>query len=456
MRWSWPAERLSGWILPALAILAEGAWLAVVYVAIETTVDGRAPLLGAFELAVAAGLMAVAVRHRLVRPDDNPLTFFGVLAALGLVGWLWDAVPRDLAFQGRLADAIGYHPGGWLAVVAGMRGVGRAFEVDDRAVTRLVLVGVPALAVPWSLGQLGAGPLRAAFTEEAFVASLTFVAAGFAAAGLARLQEIGRETGVDWRTSRFWLATVLAVLALVLGIGVPAAAVLGVPVDAVARGLVGPALTLLGYAFLAVALVFALLSGALHALLSRAGLTLPPPMTPQEVERLPRLAEYTFEQLRGPLLSVGIAWVALAVLAIIVARTWIGRRRRGRTRIDREERCFRIPQRSIRLRLPRRAPAPRRPRLAPRDAVGAYLATLDDIAARDPGRARRDAESPRSHARRIAAGADLVALQADYSLARYGGRHLSGAEHRRAIGRWRRLRDSLRAGGMIPRRRAFD
>jgi len=45
MRSSWPADRLIGWILPVLAILAEGAWLTVVYVAVETTLDGQAPLL---------------------------------------------------------------------------------------------------------------------------------------------------------------------------------------------------------------------------------------------------------------------------------------------------------------------------------------------------------------------------------------------------------------------------
>ena len=125
-------------------------------------------------------------------------------------------------------------------LVAAMRGVGRGHEIDDRALTRLVLLGVPSLALPWILGQLGAGELRPVFVEDAFVASLTFVAAGFMAAGLARLQEIGRETGVDWRTNRSWLGTVLGVLAIVLAIGVPGAYLLGLPVDTVTRGLIGP------------------------------------------------------------------------------------------------------------------------------------------------------------------------------------------------------------------------
>src|SRR3990170_6453616 len=87
MRSSWPAERLIGWLLPVLAIGAEGAWLAGVYVAVETTIDGPAPLLGTFELAAAAGLAALAVRRGLLRPDDNPLTFFGALIGFGAVGW---------------------------------------------------------------------------------------------------------------------------------------------------------------------------------------------------------------------------------------------------------------------------------------------------------------------------------------------------------------------------------
>ena len=125
-------------------------------------------------------------------------------------------------------------------LVAAMRGVGRGAEIDDRALTRLVLIGVPSLAIPWILGQFGAGELRPVFVEDAFVASLTFVSAGFMAAGLARLQEIGRETGVDWRTNRSWLGTVLGVLAIVLAIGIPAALLLGLPVGTVARALIGP------------------------------------------------------------------------------------------------------------------------------------------------------------------------------------------------------------------------
>jgi hypothetical protein len=432
-----------GWLLPVLAIVAEGAWLAVVYVAVETSIHGQAPLLGTLELAVAAGAAAVAVRRRWLLPDDRPLTFFGVLVAIGLIGWMWDADARTLALSGDLPRAIGLHPGGWLLLVAAMRGVGRGHEIDDRALTRLVLLGVPGLALPWILGQLGAGDLHAAFVEHAFVASLTFIGAGFTAAGLARLQEIGRETGVDWRTNRSWLGTVLGVLAVVLAVGVPGAYVLGLPVDTVMRGVIGPVVSLIGYAFLALAFVAAILSTALYEALSMLGVALPPPLTAAEIARLPEVREYTIEQLQGPIVTVVILWAAITLLAVIMLRTWIRRRSRALVRGGTEERSFTIPQRSFRLEMPRIRTSGRRPAGTPTDAVAAYLAALADLDAYAPDLARRDHESPHAHATRIEIG-EVGALQADYALARYGMRDLTDAEHRRAIGRWRRLRDRLR------------
>jgi hypothetical protein len=325
-----------------------------------------------------------------------------------------------------------------------MRGVGRGLEIDDRALTRLVLVGVPILAVPWTLGQVAAGDLRDVFTEQAFIASLTFVTTGFIAAGLARLQEIGRETGVDWRRNRSWLATVLGVLLVVMGLGIPAALLLGLPGSTVARGILDPILAVLGYALVAVAGLAALLAAILAAMLRRLGVELPPPMTPEEIANLGEIPQLTFEQVRGALTGLAVFWIAFIVLVIVLLRFWLVRRGRRSLRGATEERSFRIPQRQSRLRVPR-VPAPSTRRNAvPRDAVTAYLAALDVLTAHDPDRGRAEHETPRAHARRVMAGPELAALQADYALARYAGRSLSGAEHRRAIGRWRRLRDRIR------------
>ena len=444
MRSSLPVDRLIGWLLPLLAIAAEGALLAVVYVAIETTVDHRAPLLGTLELAAAAGAAALAARVGWVDPDDDVLPFLALLFGLGAIGWLWDDSVRALVLSGDPLAAVPLHPGGWLMVVAGMRGIGRGIEVDDRAVTRLVLIGVPALALPWVIGQLAAGDLRGVFTDQAFVASLTFVTAGFIAAGLARLREIGRETGVDWRHDRSWLGTVFGVLVVVLALGIPASILLGLPGDAVARGILGPILSLLGYLLVAAATVAALIAAVLAQVLKSFGVQLPPPMTPEEIARLQEVPTLTFEQLQNVLTGLAILWIILVVVLFVLVRVWLRRRVRRPARGGSDERSFQIPQRSSRRR-PEAAPAPATARSSrPHDAVTAYLASLDDLAVSDPDRARAEHETPRAHARRVMAGPELAALQADYALARYGARSLSQAEHRRALGRWQRFRQLLR------------
>lgn len=443
MRWSLPADRVVGWLLPVLAIVAEGAFLAIIYVAVETAVDHRAPLLGTFELALAAGIAALAVRRGWVDPDEDPTPFFVLLAALGLTGWMWDSSVRELVFAGDPLAALSLHPGGWLMVVAGMRGIGRGIEIDDRALTRLVLVGVPSLAVPWIIGQLGAADLREVFTEEAFVASLTFVTAGFIAAGLARLREIGRETGIDWRHNRSWLGTVFGVLVVVLALGIPASILLGLPGDAVARGILGPIVTLFGYLVAAGFTLAALIAALLARALRQLGVVLPQPIT--DGDAFGELRPYTIEEVSPLMTGVVAVWIVIAVVLIVLARVWLHRRVARPAGRGSEERSFRIPQRSFRLRVPRAPrPAPFVP-LQPTDAVTAYLAALDDLAAHDPGSAHGEHETPRAHARRIQAGTELDALQADYALDRYGNRPLTDAEHRRALGRWQRLRSRLRA-----------
>ena len=66
------------------------------------------------------------------------------------------------------------------------------------------------------------------------------------------------------------------------------------------------------------------------------------------------------------------------------------------------------------------------------------------------GQGRGPDETPAAHARRLhEAGVgtlELDLLAADFELARWGGRSISRAEHRRAIGRWDRLRGRLAQG----------
>ena len=84
---------------------------------------------------------------------------------------------------------------------------------------------------------------------------------------------------------------------------------------------------------------------------------------------------------------------------------------------------------------------------APRSASEAYVASLEVLADR-PEFARLASETPAEHASRIrgAIGAPLRPLAADYALAEFGQRTLTPSEHRRAIERWRRIRETDTAG----------
>jgi hypothetical protein len=441
MRSSSVVDRLVGWILPVAAIVAEGALLTVLYIAVQVTIDHQVPLLGTLEFSLAAGALALAVRRGWFDPDEEMLAFLGSLFALGLVGWMWDERVRT-ALATDPFTAIALHPGGWLLVAAGMRGVTRAIEIDDRSMTRLVLIGIPALAFPWALGQLAAGPLSTVFTDQAFVASITFVTAGFIAAGLARLQEIGRDTGVDWRRNRSWLGTVLGVLVVVLAIGIPASVLLGLPSDAVARGILGPLVGILGYLYLGSILLIGLTAFLLANLLRSIGVGLPGWLSASRPGAPFGIEPITIEQMRGPMTWLVVGWIVVVVVVVVLATLWI-RRRKPRGQATGDERSIRIPQRSTQVRMPRAADPRSGAWSRPRDAVTAYLAALADLGTADPTAARALHETPRAHARRVAAGAELASLQADYALARYGGRTLSDAEHRRAIGRWARLRRRL-------------
>ena len=193
------------------------------------------------------------------------------------------------------------------------------------------------------------------------MASLTFVAAGFMAAGLARLQEIGRETGVDWRNEPVVARHRAGVLAIFLAIGVPGAYLLGLPSTSSCEGSSGRSRDVIVTGSLRSPSVAAILSTALYEALTRLGIALPAPMTPGELARLPEVREYTIEELSGPIMTVAILWAAIALLAVSDQNLDPSASRWGRRSGD-EERSFSIPQRSFRLAIPRIVPpSPRRP-----------------------------------------------------------------------------------------------
>jgi len=236
--------------------------------------------------------------------------------------------------------------------------------------------------------------------------------------------------------------TVFGVIGVVLALGIPATFLLGLPGDAVARGILGPIVSLFAYIIAFGLALAAMAAFFLSRVLRSFGIQLPDPAEnpPLPIDELRTL---TMERI-GPLITGLIAlWVVIIVVLIVLGRIWLRRRVRRPGGAGFEERSFRIPQRSSRVR-PGVAAAVASPRPGrPHDAVTAYLASLDDLASNDPRDAHAEHETPRGHARRVDAGPELVALQADYALARYGGRSLTDAENRRALARWRRLRERL-------------
>jgi hypothetical protein len=443
MRWF----SLANLLIPLLAVVAEGAWLTVVYLAVQAAVAGQPPVLGIVELPLSVAIGMLLVRLRIVDPEERPFRFLPVVVAIGIAGWLIADPARHALVEGDLVAAVGQHPGGWLLLVGFLRGAGRP-DPDDRGLTRLLLRGIPFLAVPWLLGGLAAPELRAPFIEGAYIASLTFVSAGFMAAGLARLQEIGRETGVDWRRNRTWLALIAAVIAVVILLALPMALLLDLPATTVLLGILGPLSVVAAAVLYLIAYPFTLAAGVVFELLRSLGVQpAAPDAQPGSPLRDGLFADPTLVELWYVLL--GLTWALLALTAFTIARYWRSRRAGRRVRDEDEERSIVLPRSVLRPRLPAlRLPRRRRGSVRAEDAVTAYLATLDALHRADEGMARFANETPAAHARRLRAGGDggltLDLLAADYQLARYAERRLSPAEHRRALSRWRRIRDGLR------------
>lgn len=428
MRWSWRADRRRAQDLlpPATDAIVEGSWIAVAYAAIEIAA-GQTLRLGLISFALAA-LVGIAVARRPgVRPEgaDRIVRLAGGVA-LGIVGWL--ASP-DL--------------GGWMLGLAFVRGTAHGAPwLDDLVVARILRRGLPGLAVPWLVSIAVGAPDRTAFVEAAFPSTLLFVAAGLFGTGLTRLEALGAEAGLDWRANRAWLALAAGVAGLVALAGIPAAFLLGEPLDALLRAFARPLADLLGAIVPVVSAVLAPLMAPLDALLStRPNLPNPPavPTGPPGAGAMPGGPA-------GIAGSIGPVAFALILAGLVVAVAAVRRRiahlpaAADMPELPREERTIVLPSGSIRiphLRLPRVA---RRRR--PATATAAYVALLADLEGSAAARLR--SESPASHARRLRPlgldGLRLGRLAADYQLERYAGRPLTAQETRRAIDRWRRLR----------------
>jgi Domain of unknown function (DUF4129) len=446
LRSSWPAR-----LLPAFQVLAEGGWIAVVYAAAQALVEAT-PRIGPIELALLAWVGMAWARRSRWRSAAPEAIGLPVLALLGgAAGWFLAPDVRAALVAGAPLAALSLHLPGWIAGLAVIRGAAHADPEDDEVSQDLLLRwAVPGLALPWFVGQvLAPASARPAFTAAAFAGTMVFIGASFAAMGLARLEAVRAETGSDWRRSRTWLAVLAVTAAVLMVVGIPAAAFLGVPLQTLAAMLYGPIRLVFLLALLImtpVILAAAALAEALRSILPK-GVQLP-------TITLPNLAANPVEPTTAAPAIIFYVVVALivilevAIVTMVIYLRWQERRRLSVAILESfEERAIVIP--------PAEAPPPARRDRARASGShgtgpeGSYLAALDLLAGEERW-ARHPHETPAVHARRVRAaglsGSGIDRLAVAYQLVRYAGRTVTRTEAGRAARRLATLRARLRSG----------
>jgi len=448
-RSSWAAEVL----LPAVQVLAEGSWLAVVYAALQA-LAGQPPWIGPVEIALIAWAgLAWGRRRRWTSPAAEALGLPLLAIAAGAVGWLLDPQVRTLLVEGRPIEALGTHGAGWIAALGFWRGeVHRLREDDAYLQDQLLRWAVPGLALPWLVGHLiTSGPAEAEFTAAAFVGTVLFVASAFTAMGIARLEAVRAATGSDWRGNRSWLLLVAGVALGVTVLAIPAAAFLGVPARSLLTAIVGPIGTIL-IILVILATPVILVAAAIAEIIQ--------PLLPEGFGlgelRIPAAATDQRELTTNlPVTIFYVIVAALIILELAVAGVMIWMRVQERRRMRAlhedpfEERSIVIPTEGPPPEPP--APSPRRRRRLPLDdPEGAYLAALSTLE-KDGRWSRRPSETPAAHAARARgdglADPAFARLAVAYQLSRYGRIELSTREARRSRRRLETLRRWLSRAG---------
>lgn len=438
-------------LLPTLlALVAEGSWIGVVHALLGP------PPTDAIDLSpiVLAGFAAVGLlvgrgfAPRLGR--RWPAAAVGLTCLAAVAGWLSATTTRSALASPEPLVALLVNPAGWLTGLAFIRGLAHA-QPTDEGVRSPIPIGLPVIAVAILVGGAIAEPGRSAFLDAALPSTIVFVATATLATALGRASALGRTAGFDWQANPAWLGLLIAFVAGVLVLAVPASHAVGAAVIVFIGALPVP-LLILG---LVVGLdrrllrVLVLLTAVIGAIVVVIRLVAGPPSTPDpfRTTRVPPIPTPNPEWLPtvGILLLLVLAGVGVGVLAAI----WM---RRAPERGDgdvAEERTidFGAGGASTRLRRPTFRLRRSRP---PSDGPTAYLAMLRELAA-DPALERRAGETPAEHARRLREGGiagrvgravDLLA--ADYELAQFGSVRLTPGENRRALARWRRIRSAVR------------
>jgi hypothetical protein len=445
---------------PIAIALAEGGWVAVLYLLVDAVARVDAPV-GLPVFALVAGACC-GLADRLDRlPASRLAVIVGLLVGGGLIG-LGLSAGRLIADGGTdPSRVLTSDPGAALIGLAALRGFIRTDAIRDPAqAVRPLLVGMIGLSLAWLFGGALREPMRSAFRAAAVVPTLGFVVGGSIAAGLAQSALAASEVGFDPRVNRSWLVVLVGASAT-LGL---AALPIGIGVERLFGALIAWPLTL--PLLLVVGVVARIVvpsrtddlrrtwAFTVGPLLVLFGLALLAPLLPQRATGLqPELPAIPGVPTSEPNTPVFDAIVALAAIALVVGvLLFLARASRRHavalvppngaerhdvvvswTETDEEGR------RGLRARL-RRLVRRRRPT----DAVTAYLAALRTLKPNEALR-RHLAETPAAHAQRLReAGAgtlELDLLAADFELVRWGGRRVSPAEDRRAIARWERFRD---------------
>ena len=228
-------------LLPVAQCLAEGGLLAVVAAALQA-LAGEVPIIGPFEFAILAGIgMAWARRTRWRTPVWEAFGLPFLIVGAGTICWLLAPEVRVALAEGEPQAALGTHPGAWMGSLAVFRGsVHHTREGDEEVQDSLMRWGLPALAIAWLIGTLAAREVSPAvadaFTAVAFIGSLVFIGAGVLALGLARLATVRG----DGPGGGSWFGFALVVALGIAIIGIPAAFLLGVPLETLLVALVAP------------------------------------------------------------------------------------------------------------------------------------------------------------------------------------------------------------------------
>ncbi len=445
MRSTWSADR----VLRLLATASlEAAWLTLAYLVLEW-LAGRDQLdLGIAQLGAAAivGTLLSRALHRRSRSAYVGV-LLGAAALAGAVG-IWLAAAPALAGADKAASLV-VNSGGWLLGVAVLRGSTHAdLEGDAGHAERVLDAGLIGLAAFWIFASASGLATTDPFAVTAYAATLTFVSAGLISLGLARLTEL-RVEGVDRAARWRWLILVVAVSGAVFVIGVPLAAVLGVPVSAALIGVAGPLAPVLFVIVALIAIPLGLIAELLHLLLPAApGAPFPdlgPAASPGFGQTQPGQGAASAPD------GGWMLWPLLGGLAVLLA-IGIGMRLRRPTLDDDLVAEVEIRESEPiggslligglpRPRIPWRRPG----RTVPRTARDAYPLALTLLVGRPEE--RRVGETPRDHARRVAStslGRSVGRLAVDYQLIAFGGRSVSAAEERRALERWRQVERASR------------